>query len=159
MQTNAEVNISNHYLLCNYIFSNKTIEILKTSVKRFMSDKEKDNNYFTFINWQKKANELAIFTLYAYDDICLPKKFDIIFQVDKPNNFIQLDFTITQAVFNAWTPLNKISRGHRHVCIVQFNQYIPDIFSFVTFFDKKKTLQKDIQLGFCNVNDFKNIVL
>lgn len=140
-----------------YRFSDKTIETIKADVKRFMSDREKDDNYFKFINWRKKDNEFAVLTMYAYEDIQLPKKFDILFQIDRPNNFIHQDFAITQAVFNGWTPLSQISKGHKHICIVEFYNDIPDIVNSIPFFGKKETLKNGFQLGFCDRNDFESI--
>jgi len=155
MQTEREANKLERYLLCNYRFPEKTIETIKTDVSDFMSNRERDENYFRFINWQKKENELVVLTMYAFDDILLPKKFDTIFQIENPNNFIQVDFTVTQAIVNGWTPLNQISRGHKHICIIEFYNDIPAILHLVPLFDE--TLQGGVQLGFCDTTDFENI--
>jgi hypothetical protein len=155
MQTEIEANKSDHYLLCNYRFSDEAIETVKADVISFMSNREKDEDYFRFINWQKTERELVVLTMYAYDDIQLPKKFDIVFQIENSDNFIQVDFTITQAIINGWTPLNQISRGHRHICVIEFYYDIPAIFQSVPLFDK--TLQSGVQLGFCDKTNFENI--
>ena len=157
MQTEKELNNSDHYLLCNNRFSDTAIKTIKADVKRFMADRDKDDDYFKFINWQKKDNELLVLTMYAYKYIDLPKKFDRIFQVDKPGNFIDLDFIITQAVINGLTPFSQISKGHKHICIVEFDKEVPHIFNSVPAFNDKSILQTSIQLGFCDKADFKNI--
>jgi AAA15 family ATPase/GTPase len=98
METEKETNSSDRYLLCNYFFSDKVIDRVKTDVKAFMTNREKNEKYFEFINWEKNENEIVVLTMYAYDDILLPKNYDTVFQIDKPDNFVHLDFTITQAV-------------------------------------------------------------
>lgn len=151
----TEVDSLDRYLICNYILSDTTMERVKADVKSFMSDREKDESYFKFITWKRKENEIAVLTMYAYDDIQLPKHFDTVFQVDKPNNFVHLDFAITQAVVNGWTLLNQIIKGHKHICIIQFNESVPEIFKLLPLFDSTDTLQNVIQLGFCDKTDFK----
>jgi hypothetical protein len=63
---------SDNYLLCNYRFSDKTVETIKAEIRSFMSNREKDDSYYEFINWQQKENELVALTMYAYSDIQLP---------------------------------------------------------------------------------------
>lgn len=155
MHSEIKTTKSDNYLLCNYRFSDKTIETIKADISGFMSNREKDDIYRKFIEWQRKANEIVVLTMYAYDDIPLPKKFDTIFQYNTPSNFIHLDYTITQAVFNGWMPVSEISRGQKHICIIEFINKMPDIFLSVPLFDE--TLQSGIQLGFCNEANFESI--
>jgi hypothetical protein len=157
MNTETEINSSDRYLLCNYYISDKVIDRVKDDVKAFMADKEKDDKYSEFINWQKNNNEIVVLTMYAYDDILLPKKYDTVFQIDKPTNFVHLDFTITQAVLNGWTAVNKISRGHKHICVIQFKKTVNYIFSLLTLFDPKQPANNNIQLGFCDQSNFEEI--
>lgn len=122
-----------------------------------MADKEKDDKYFEFINWQKSENEILVLTMYAYDDISLPKKYETVFQIDKPGSFVHLDFTITQAVLNGWTAVHKINRGHKHICVLQFDKPVDSIFSLLSNFCPEQTAHNNIQLGFCDKNDFEEI--
>ena len=157
MQTETEVKASERYLLCNYAFSDQMIERIKTDVRSFMADKKKDDNYLKFINWQKQENDIVVLTLYAYDDILLPKKYDTVFQIDKPSNFANRSFTITQAVLNGWTPVNQIAKGHKHICIIQLDKEVSSIFNSVALFDSKEALQDKFRLGFCDMNNFEAI--
>ena len=133
------------------------IKRIKTDVIKFMADREKDDNYLKFINWKRRDNEIVVLTMYAYDDILLPKKYDIVFEIEKPDNFVNCNFTIMQAIFNGWTPLNQISNGHKHICILQFDKEICNIFSSLTSFDNREKQQNNFQLGFCDSNDFEAI--
>ena len=101
-----EVTPSDRYLLCNHFFSDGAIEQVKDDVQRLMTDREKDELYFRFIKWGKSKNEIAVLTMYAYADTCLPKQFDTIFQIDNGDKFIHSEFVITQAIINGWTSLN-----------------------------------------------------
>jgi hypothetical protein len=157
MEPDIQINSSDRYLICNYSFSDKMIDIVKEDVKAFMADREKDDKYFEFINWQKIDNEIVVLTMYAYDDILLPKKYGTVFQIDKPTNFVHTDFIITQAVLNGWTGVNKISRGHKHICVIQFNKAVDNIFSLLTHFSPEQTTYNNIQLGLCGKNDFEEI--
>lgn len=133
------------------------IDRVKADVKAFMADREKDDKYFEFIDWKKTETEIVVLTMYAYDDISLPKKYNTVFQIDKPNNFVDLDFTITHAVLNGWTGVNQISRGHKHICVIQFDKAVHSIFNLLTHFDPKTTVHDNIELGFCEKNDFEKI--
>lgn len=157
METEIEINSSDRYLLCNYSFSDKAIAIVKDYVKAFMADKEKNDKYFEFINWQKRNNEIVVLTMYAYGDVLLPKKYDTVFQIDKPTNFVHTDFIITQAVLNGWTGVNQICRGHKHICVIQFNKAVDNIFNLLTYFDQKQPAKNNIQLGICDKKDFQEI--
>ena len=157
METEKETNSSDRYLLCNYFFFFKVIDRVKTDVKAFMTNREKNEKYFEFINWEKNENEIVVLTMYAYDDILLPKNYDTVFQIDKPDNFVHLDFTITQAVLNGWTGVNQINRGHKHICVIQFEKTVDNIFRLLTHFDLKQPAHNKIQLGFCDKTDFEEI--
>ena len=65
MPTESEVHSSCRYLLCNCFFSDDMIDKVKNGVERFMVDKEKDDQYFQFTNWQKQKNEVAVLTMYS----------------------------------------------------------------------------------------------
>ncbi|RYX85349.1 hypothetical protein EON73_02945 [bacterium] len=156
MQTRVKENQPDQYLLCSYCIPDNLLETIKVDIKRFMSDREKDDNYYKFIDWQKKENELVVLTMYVYEDMKLPKTFDTIFQIGNPDNFVQINFSLTQAVINGWTPIDHISRGHKHICVIEFSKEIPDIFNLIPLFNKQETSQKTNQIGFCDSNTFES---
>jgi hypothetical protein len=129
--------------------------MVKEDVTSFMSTREKDDSYYQFINWRRKENEIVVLTEYANADVPLPINLDTIFQFDQPGNSIQLDFSITQAVFNGWMPINEISRGHKHFCIIEFSTAVPDLFQSLPLFDK--SFETGIRLGLCLAANFESI--
>jgi hypothetical protein len=58
MQTENEMPSSERYLVCNYYFTELTIEKIKRDVKHFMSTRDKDGCYWQFMNWHSKNNGL-----------------------------------------------------------------------------------------------------
>jgi hypothetical protein len=157
MDTEIKINPSDRYLLCNYVFSNEMIDQIKAEVKAFIANREKDGKYFEFIEWQKTKTEILVLIMYAYNDVSLPKKYNTVFQVDKPDNFVSLDVRITQAVLNGWTAVTQLSRGHKHVCVIQMENTADSIFNLLTYFDPKNTAPGNIELGLCDENDFEEI--
>jgi hypothetical protein len=146
MQRENEIPVSERYLLCNCIFSGGMVKQIKSDVKKFMSDREKDDCYRQFINWKQKKNEIVVLTMYAYADLLLPKKFDTVFHIRKPDESVNAEFSITQAVLDGRFPVNEINHGHKHVVIIEFEGAVPGIF------DRDK-----VELGFCNSSDFNSI--
>jgi hypothetical protein len=159
MRTEEQTQPSERYLFAEQYFSDKAISIWKAEcIKRF-KDKAKEETYEQYVNWIRKDNEIAVFTLYAHADFKIPKKFDIVFQVDNPANYIKEEYELTQSIFEAWCPMDNVNHGHKHLCVFKFKNNIPAIFEilhqedqrFPTITNRSKTL------GFCHSNDFEEI--
>jgi hypothetical protein len=133
--------------------TNKWVKSLKEDVTSFMLGRSKDDCYYTFINWEKSPLELVGVTMYAPEEIKLPRKYDVIFQIDKPSNFEVVPVIITQAIFNGWMPIDYLEKGHKHVCVMRFSNQIPRIFnSAATFKDGRQS--DGIEIGLCDVDEF-----
>jgi len=145
------------YLHCIAFMNDKSIKKIRDSVLRTMQNRVQDSHYIQFMDWQRKSNELAVLTMYAYDDIVLPVGFDIVFQISKPDNFIYTPFLMTQAIISGWAAVDHLSRGHTHVSILEFDREIPEIFKLLHEIDSRDSdYQND--LGFCSKNDFASII-
>jgi hypothetical protein len=147
---------AHRYLLCNYYFSKSNIEKIKADVRRFMIDRNKDNLYYAFIEWKKKPNEIIVLTMYAYADMLLPKQYDILFQIDNPDNYIIGSFVINQAIFNGLSPVSQIDHGHKHIVVIEFPEKIPEIFNLLPAFEEKFESNTP-ELGFCSQVNFESI--
>src|SRR5690606_22868204 len=121
--------------------------------------RQKGAAYERDINWIRNENEIAVFTLYAYADFDIPKKFDIIFHLDNPKEFLKVDYQLTQSIHNAWFPLETVEDGHKHLCVFSFKEFLPRILDTLhredTRFSTAPKGQKS--LGFCNSKDFEAI--
>ena len=157
MKSEIQTNPSARYLLCSHSVSDKMLDKVKDQVKTFMVSKQKDELYSKFINWQKKNNEIAVLTLYAFADIPLPKQFDIVFQIDNPQNYTEINYSVTQGIFNGYISINELSQGHKHILILEFKDAVPDIFKILSDFDETKPYTNHKELGFCTKADFEFI--
>ena len=119
---------------CLYIDSVWSDGLIKAAqhecIKRF-ADREKDAFYHRFITWKRTENEMAVFTLYAYADLSIPKSFDCIFRIDNPRAFVNVSCQLTQSIWEVWAPLGSIDHGHKHLVILEFENKVPDIFRFL----------------------------
>lgn len=57
---------SEKYLFAECYFSNNAIKIWQHECIKRCNDAQKGEAYDRFINWTRKENEIAVFTLYAY---------------------------------------------------------------------------------------------
>lgn len=160
MRTEEQCESKEKYLFADELWSDETIAIWQNEcVKRYKNRDDKGEEYERYINWKRKDNEVALFTWYAYADIQLPKQFDCIFEIKNPSNFIVTKFTLVQAIWEAWFPLASIAHGHKHLCIFEFEDEIPQLL-------KKLPVAKNmfssipkgaLTVGICRMEDYEEI--
>lgn len=139
--------------------SDQAIRAWKTEVKNRC--KEKDERYDRFIDWERQENEVAVFTMYAYADFSVPKKFDCIYPYDDPGRYIQTAFELTQSIWEGWYPINTIEDGHKHLCILAFEGPVPDMIGRLYCETGKSpgwTWDPRKVLGLCQVADIQSII-
>ena len=152
---------SERFLQAISIFSDKLIKLWKGETIKRCKDKEKSNAYERFINWTPQENEAAIFTTYAYADFPIPKQFDCIFTYDNPENYIQTKFVLTQSIFEGWFPIDCVEHGCKHLCILTFENRIPDIIKQLYCENEKYsacTWDAKKVLGLCQITDIQSII-
>lgn len=159
MQTEEQCKPNQRFLFAEEYLSDKAIGIWQTECIKRCKDKPKGQAYEKYINWTRKENEIAVYTLYAYADFDIPKKFDIIFHLDNPRDFIKIDFALTQSIREAWFPLDTVDDGYKHLCVFSFEKNVPEIFNVLHKGDEKFATSPKGQklLGFCNSKDFDEI--
>lgn len=159
MRTEEQSKPSQRFLFADEYFSDKAIAIWQNECVKRCKDKEKGAAYEKYVNWTRKENEIAVFTLYAYADFSIPKKFDIIFHLDDPKEFLKIDYELIQSIHEAWFPLDTVDHGHKHLCIFTFDKSLPHILNTLHKEEEKfSTLAKgQKKLGFCNSKDFDAI--
>lgn len=142
-------------------FPAATIPVLQAACKRAYKNRTSDADYERFIDWMPQEQEIAVFTLYAYADLPVPGKFDIIFPLDSPKDFVQVPYTLTQSILEATWPVGTIGSGHKHLCVFTFEKKVPDIFRIL--YPQQKTPTRipgnQRKLGFCKSEDFEAIAL
>ena len=156
MQTEEQCSPDQRYLFAQEYFSDNAIAIWQAECVKRCRDLEKGAPYESYIHWKRKENEIAVFTLYAYADLALPQKFDILFRPDDPKEFLQTDYELVQSIHEAWLPMNRLNHGHKHLCVFSFDRALPGILNTLHRGDKKFTTAPKGQklLGFCHSRDF-----
>ena len=147
------------YLFSDAYLSDEAIELWQNdTIKRF-TNRDKNALYDKYTTWKRKSNEIAVFAMYAYADLKLPKEFDCIFNYDNPDEFVIEKFTLTQSIYEGWAPIDTVEDGHKHLLIFKFENEIPKIL----FKLHKETNLRDTRpkvynkLGFCCKDDFEKI--
>jgi len=161
MQTEGQCEPSQRFLFADTYFSDNAISIWQSECIKRCKNKENREVYESYINWARNENEIAVFTLYAYADFDIAKKFDIIFRLDNPKEFTRIDYELTQSIHEAWFPIDTINHGHKHLCIFSFDKSIPDILYTLHKEEEKFSTSPEGQklLGFCSFKDFDAITI
>ncbi|MCE2996247.1 MAG: hypothetical protein ACK5RG_03470 [Cyclobacteriaceae bacterium] len=161
MRTEEQCKPSERFLFAEEYFSDKAIAIWQSECVKRCTGKQKGKAYDRFVRWTRRENEIAVFMLYAYADFDIPKKFDVIFDLANPNEFLKIDYQLTQAVHEAWFPLDNVGHGHKHLCIFSFEESLPDMLRMLHKTDTNCSISKSPKdqkmLGFCHSKDFDEI--
>lgn len=160
MQKEEDCEPSERFLQAIMQFPDNTVKKWKGETIRRLEGKEKGTHYDTFINWERKQTEVAVFTTYAYADLSIPMSFDCIFRYDRPEIFTRAPFVITQSILEAWYPTDDIGHGHKHLCILAFEKSIPTIIEVLhkeTNFFSSWTWDAKKVLGICQFKDLQTI--
>lgn len=121
--------LANRFLYAETFLSDKTIKKWqKRAIQRCLDKKKMEIPYQQFINWRRQQNEVAVFTSYAYADFSIPKKYNCIFDFSNPEKYTQISYTISQSIWEGWFPVDFIEGGHKHLCILQFDQNPAELF-------------------------------
>ena len=107
--------------------SNETLELLKEQVYRTLRDQEKDEFFEQFMKWKSKENEIMLYSDYPLISLDLPANFDSILQNTLSTESLKVKVVIPYCILNGWAAINKIEKGHKHVCLLQFADKVPDI--------------------------------
>jgi hypothetical protein len=119
------LNFIPHFQFTSYL-SHKTLGLLKEQVRRFMRDQMDLPLLEPFLDWKLKPNEIFLYATYSLLEFDLPKDFDVFFwQGNK--NLVDAPVHIPFAIIDGIAPGETVSRGHKHVCLLQFQGPVPDI--------------------------------
>ena len=82
-----------------------------------------------------------------------------IFELNNPSNSIYTEFEVSQSIFDGWYPTSEISHGHKHLCILNFKESIPEL--VLNLFELKKgadSIPSDLfGIGLCDFRDIDAI--
>jgi hypothetical protein len=147
------------YLIATGLVKNQTIEKACRSEQAFKTLGDSYiNSVEIFLNRSKSANEIAVFTSYAYADFLVPRTYEIVFDYDNVDNFVETSFILQYSLNYAisFFFLNQaIDDGHRHICILIFENEIPSLLKMLKCAEDENADNK--RIGFCQKIDFEAI--
>lgn len=159
MQTEAECPPNDKFLLADELLTDRAIRFIQAECVRRNRGREATTAYQQFAGWVRQANQVALFTLYAYADLALPKKYDCLFNYDDPAQFVRVAYELTHSIWEGWLPLDQIEHGHKHICVLTFPDQISDIVHLLYQEDGDFTSQlfHKFKMGLCDFTDFDAI--
>ncbi|HEX8329161.1 MAG TPA: hypothetical protein VF629_16630 [Hymenobacter sp.] len=149
------------YLYTDEYYTNDAIKTFQADCTRQHQGRKKGDGYERFVNWTRQGNELLIFTGRAYADLIVPKKFNGIFRLASPREYQLVNFELTQSILllGGLHPFNSIELGHKHLCVLTFEEEVPALFGRLHKEDGsyRAPIENREQLGFCNARDLPAI--
>ncbi|MDQ2793448.1 MAG: hypothetical protein M3Y12_05500 [Bacteroidota bacterium] len=149
------------YLQSDEYYSADALKTLQADCVRQHLSREKGEAYEHFVNWTCQANEVVVFTLYAYADLVVPHQFDCIFPLANPREYILVSYELTQSILilGGLHAFNSVEHGHKHLCVLTFGQEVPAIFARLHHEDRayRTPYVNREQLGFCMARDLPAI--
>lgn len=153
MRSEKEIPIENHCLMILGKLSNALIRQIEEGIPQWMERMQgkmgpsalaaKDR-----FNSRDKADDRAFYTLYAYADIPLGRRYDCLFRKDGRPESVSVDCTIEHIIFESWFPVGKLEKGHKHVVFLSFDSAIPECIP--TFECWEDVGQNDWLYGLCD---------
>lgn len=159
MLNEQECPVDKRYLCSIFFLSDKAISLWKKNTIEKANRKSLEHQ--RYMHWTRGENEIAVFSLYAYADLDLNKKFDVVFDIDHPENFVQTSFRIKQSIFNGWFAIDTISHGHKHLLVLEFDNEVPNLIYKLYEADALEVVlpEKYLRLGLCSLESFEQIRL
>ncbi len=75
-------------------------------------------------NDRERSGETAIFTLYAYADISLGRRYETLWLRHNPSELLAADCVIEHILFEGWFPAPMIEHGHKHILFVRMAENV-----------------------------------
>ncbi len=106
-----------------------------------------------YLNWKPKDNQLIVYTGYGYCDLTVPKNYNYLINVQHLNKSKPVNSEVVFAIWNGWLPLETVEHGHKTICVIEFQDGIPDELTGLTEFDKWSKSTTNLDFGLCNEKD------
>ncbi|OYU96906.1 MAG: hypothetical protein CFE21_01060 [Bacteroidetes bacterium B1(2017)] len=160
MLSEEQSNPSEYFLQVAFYFSDDAISAWQGETINRLKVSQKNIAFNRFVNWKRQENEIAVFTLYANTYFSIPIQFDCIFDFTHPEVFYQGRFAVTQSIYEGWMPVDSIAQGHKHICILTFEEKVPELIKKLHYETNKHSKWKGNTqlLGLCNFKNLKAIV-
>ena len=97
---------------------------------------------------------VVCFVGFSYADLPVPKRFDVVFDVDDPSQWIERESRITRVTQQMGTP-DEIPHGWKTICVVEFPSGIPDLVAKMPTVDSWH--QSKLRVGLCDKQVFARV--
>lgn len=98
MQIEAQCPPDGRFLLADELLTDRAIRFIQAECVRRNRGKELTSAYQQFVSWVLQANQVTFFTLYAYADLTVPKKYNCLFNYDDPAQFVRVTYELTHSI-------------------------------------------------------------
>jgi hypothetical protein len=115
------------FLLADERLTDRAIRVMQAECVRRNRSKPATAAYQQFTDWSRQANQVVLFTPYAYADLAVPRKYDCLFNYDDPAQFVRVGYELTQSIWEGWLPLDQVELGYKHLCVLTFPDRVPDM--------------------------------
>jgi len=159
MQTEAQCPPTSRFLLADELLTDRAIRLIQAECVRRNRGRDATVAYQQFASWVRQANQVVLFTLYAYADIALPRKYDCLFNYNNPAQFVRAAYEVTHSIWEGWLPLDQVEHGHKHICVLTFTDQVPDIVHslYQEDGDFAHPWFHELKVGLCDFGDFDAI--
>tara|TARA_B100000780_G_C20939571_1_gene374712 strand:- start:4 stop:498 length:495 start_codon:yes stop_codon:yes gene_type:complete len=133
----------------------------KESIEKWINDNTKFNSepIKNFYKWKKSDNEIIAYCGYGYCDTSIPKIYNCLFDIDKPNQPIEVHAEVKFSIWNGLIPIDTIDHGHKTICIISFDKEVPKILNQVpNWTDFKKGNYRYNKFGLCNKQHYEQVI-
>ena len=116
--------VENEYIPITAIVGLDKLPTIDT-INQYIKNKEKTKEIIYYLNWKKSDNELVSFCR-AVCETEVPKSFDFLIDLDDHSGGIEVNATVTQAIWNGVVPLEFIDSGYKTITVIEFENGIPE---------------------------------
>ena len=112
-----------------------------------------------YLDWTQSNNEIIAYTGYGYYDADVPKTYDYLLDLENPEHGQRVKAKIKFGIWSNWMPLDTIERGHKTICIIEFDSTVPNELLMLPNLDNWiANKNSSLRFGLCDRKD-KDLVI
>jgi len=110
-----------------------------------------------YLDWIPSNNQLIAYTGYGYCDLSIPKTYNYFIDLKDPNKSRPIHTRVIFAIWNGHLPLDKIEHGHKTICVIEFQNGIPNELTGLVGMSEYANTKTSLRFGLCNKDDLELI--
>jgi hypothetical protein len=158
----SETPLDQRYLMISNILSKEAIDELNgTLIPESIVSRQKGSHppndsdialAKAYLEREKTANEVTCFTLYAYADIPLGKRFDVSFDARQLGRYSIAPMYLRHVIVSFGVCMDGLGKGHKHYCVFEAPKGVPDIIARTP---KSDEATLDWPIGLCDAESWQ----